>query len=140
MAIDRHFQDWVKAEQEYAEAKRELDGHTARLKIAMSKAEARAEDAKQAIANEMRETGEFEVMIAGTVSDYVIGWSTPRESVKADASACPDEFVKVERKPLLKELGEHLKKLREAGEPMPNYASLVKGEPVLQWRAVKKGA
>lgn len=132
------FRDWFKAEQEASSHKSELDKHTARLKIAIAKAEARAEAARDAIAKLMKETGQYEIVLPGEVSDYVIGYSTPRESVKGDVMAAPEEFVVVERKLKKKEVADHLKKLREEGKKLPNWASFERGEPVLQWKAVKK--
>lgn len=134
------FRDWFKAEQEAASHKAELDKHTARLKIAISKAESRAEAARDAIARLMKETGQYEIVLSGEVSDYVIAYSTPRESVKGDVMAAPEEFVVVERKLKKKEVGDYLKKLREEGKDFPNWASFERGEPVLQWKATKKKA
>ncbi len=83
-------------------------------------------------------TGEPEVTLPGTVTDYKIGWSKPPERVKTIADAVPDEFVKTERVPKLKEIGDHLKELRSKGADLPNWASLERGEPKLGWKAVKR--
>lgn len=84
------------------------------------------------------ESGEFEVLLPGEATDFKIGWSTPRETVKAEPDATPDEFCKIERKPKLKEIADHLKQLRAAGLSLPNWASVQLGEPKLTWNAVKK--
>lgn len=138
--IAKLFREWFEAEQVVSEVKRELEGHTLRLKGAILSAEKRAELAQEKISAAMKETGEYELLIPCTAVDYKIAYSTLRESVKADAECCPDEFVKIERKPRLKEIGDYLKTLREKGERLPNWATLEKGEPKLGWSAVKKGA
>jgi hypothetical protein len=70
--------------------------------------------------------------------DFKIGWTTPRETVKAEPDATPDQFCKIERKPKLKEIAEHLKHLRQANLPLPNWASFERGASKLAWKAVKK--
>jgi hypothetical protein len=86
----------------------------------------------------MAETGEVEVLLPGEATDFKIGWSTPRETVKAVPDATPDEFCKIERNPKLKEIADHLKQLRTAGIPLPNWASFQRGGRKLSWKAVKK--
>jgi hypothetical protein len=91
------------------------------------------------VAGLMKETGEIEVLLPGDVTDYKIGYAATRESVKAeDPAAVPDQFCRFERKPMLKEIGEHLKGLRDAGLPFPNWGRLERSEPKLGWKAVKK--
>lgn len=86
----------------------------------------------------MTETGEVEVLLPGEATDFKIAWSTPRETVKAEPDATPDEFCRVERKPKLKEIADHLKSLRASGADLPNWASFQLGESKLGWKAVKK--
>jgi len=107
---------------------------------ALRHAEQAQAEAWAEIARLMAETGEVEVVLPDETHDYKIGYGTSRESVKADPDACPDEFVKVERKPKLKEIGDHLKALRDKGAAAPNWARLEKSEPKLSWTLVKKGA
>ena len=126
------------AEQRITGAKGELEAITATHKQAIAQQETQIAKAWGEIEALMAESGEVEVKLPGTVTDYVIGWSKPRESIKADADATPDEFVKIERKPKLKEIGDHLKALRKAGKPFPNWASFEKGEKKLVWKALKK--
>lgn len=107
----------------------------------ISKHEATVERIWQQIAKLMQETGEYEVIIPSDVMDYKISYTTPKESVKVlDVESLPDQFVKVEKKPKLKELGELLRSLRECGANLPNYAVLEMGEPKLKWTAIKKQA
>ncbi len=86
----------------------------------------------------MEETGEFEIVLPGEVMDFKIGWSTPRETVKAEPDATPEEFCKTEKKPKLKEIAEHLNLLRSAGADLPNWASFQIGEAKLGWKAIKR--
>jgi hypothetical protein len=85
------------------------------------------------------ETGEVSVSLPGAVTDYEIYRTTPRESVKVlDPAAVPEAFCKVERKPKLKEIGDYIRGQQRANLPVPNWASLERGESRLAWRAVKK--
>ncbi len=86
----------------------------------------------------MAETGEYEVLIPGSAVDYKIAYSKPRETAKVEPDGVPDEFCKVERKPKLKEIGEHLKSLKDSGLPMPNWGRLESGVSKLTWKAIKK--
>lgn len=128
----------LKAEEESANAKAALTEALTPLQFAVNAAEKKVADAWTEIEAAMKETGEYEVVLPGSVTDYKIVWSAPRERVKADPEATPDEFVKIERKPKLKEIGEHLKALRDEGNPLPNWASVESGEAKLQWKAIKK--
>lgn len=127
----------IGAEQEIAECKRQENLLEARKRDAEKAMQA----AWDGIAALMAESGEYEVLLPGRANDYRISYGAARESVQvADADAVPDAFVRLERKPLKKEIGEHLKALRESGEAMPNWATLEKGERKLGYRLVKKGA
>lgn len=132
------FAEVLKAEDALAEAGKQLAEATTLLGQKKSQAEHALGLAWDEVRKLLAETGEFEVLLTGLVTDYKVGFSYPPERVKADADAVPDEFCKVERKPKLKEIGDHLKQLRDAGEPLPNWASLERGEPKLTWKAVKK--
>lgn len=127
----------IGAEQEIAACKQEMN----EMKSRSAKAEKVIEAAWGEIAALLAETGEYEVLLPGRANDYKIGYGPPRESVEIiDEEAVPDQFVKLERNPMRKEIGEHLKGLRETGEAMPNWARLEKGERRLTYRLVKKGA
>jgi hypothetical protein len=86
----------------------------------------------------MAETGEVEVILPGDVTDFKIAWSTPRETVKVEPEAVPDEFCKMERKPRLKEIMDYLKGLRDASLDFPNWASFQTGSSKLGWKAIKR--
>lgn len=130
----------LRAEEAERVAKTELTEATNRLKPLIAQAETEQALAWADIAALMAQTGEVEVALPDVASDFRIGWQAGRESVKADPAATPDEFVKIERKPMLKEIGDHLRALREAGQSLPNWASLEKGERKLGYRIVKRGA
>ena len=144
-AIDAHsatlthaFADVLQAEDDIRAAKVELDETTGRLKRQIAIGEIALAEAWRVIAELMKETGELEVELPGANTNYLIRWGTSRESVKAEPDALPDEFVKVERKPKLKEIGDHLRKLRDRGSPFPNWARFESSTPQLTWKAVKK--
>lgn len=92
----------------------------------------------QTVADLMAATGEVEMLLPGTGVDYKVGWTTPRESVKVEPEAVPDEFCKLERKPKLREIGEWLREQRDAGVDLPNWGRFELGERRLSWKAVKK--
>jgi hypothetical protein len=126
------------AEDRVAEAKSKLDEAVAMLGLERSTAETALTAAWGEVALLLNETGEVEVLLPGSVTDFRVGWTRPRESVRADPEATPDEYCRVERKPKLKEIGEYLKGLRDGGLALPNWASFQPGEPKLAWKAVKK--
>jgi len=128
----------LNAEERVSDAKSKFDEATAVLSLQKSEAETALSAAWGEVALLLNETGEVEVLLPGSVTDFRVGWTTPRESIKADPEATPDEYCRVERKPKLKEIGEYLKGLREGGLPLPNWASFQSGEPKLAWKAVKK--
>lgn len=134
------FTQVLSAEERIASDKAKLAEVTINLKSAIAEAEIELTEAWKQIEQLLSETGEYEALLPGTVTDYKIGWSSPVERVKADPDATPDEFCKIERKPKLKEIGEHLKAIRAEGQPLPNWASFERGEPKLGWKAVKRKA
>ena len=131
----QHFAKVLKADAAIAEAKTKKQEAEAKAKLAINAAEKQARDAWDAIEALMKETGEYEVLLPDNHIDYKICYTTPRQSVKVDESAVPDEFVRIERKPKLKEIGDYLKTL----DTPPNWASFERGEPKLTYKAVKKG-
>lgn len=147
-AIEQHqqamisaFAEVLKAEDAVSVAKAKLDEATTTLGREVNGATTRLEQAWAEIQKLMAETGEPEVILPGQVTDYKIGWSTPRETVKVESpDAVPDEFCKMERKPKLREIGEHLKVIREQGGTFPNWGRFELGSSKLTWKAVKKHA
>lgn len=148
MSIEQHetavltaFAAVLRAEEQARLAKVELDRVTTGLRTTINQAEAEQDAAWAEIAALMAETGEPEITLPGEANDFVIGWTTPREAVDVpDAQAVPDEFVQVERKPRKKEIGDHLKTLREQSMPPPNWATFKRGEVKLGYRLKKRGA
>lgn len=122
------------------EAEAKLKEATTELSRLVNHAEIDLKQAWEEVDNFLRENGVTETIIPGRHMDYKVSYGTPRESVKViDPEAVPDEFVKLERKPKLKEIGEMLKKLRESGQALPNWATFQWGERKLGWKAVKRG-
>lgn len=132
------FGDVLRAEQAVSSTKTALDQATLQLKAELAQQETLLADAWGRIGKLLAETGEFEVTLPGESANYRIGWSSVREAAQVSADAVPEEFVRVERKPKLKEIGEHLKALRDADQPFPNWGRLERGESKLQYRLVKK--
>lgn len=133
------FGELVQAEKEAAGIKTEADEAAAKFGAALRAVETRISDAWLKIENLLAETGEVSVILPGAVADYEIYRTTPRESVKVlDVDALPEKFVRIKREPDKKAIGEELKALRDAGQAMPNYATLEVGESKLAWRAKKK--
>lgn len=128
----------LRAEEAVSEVRTRKQQAEALLGQELNGKEAALEQAVAAMEALLKETGEFEVVLPGEVTDFKIGFSTPRETVKADPEATPDAFCKIERKPKLKEIGDHLKAFRDAKLPLPNWASLQLGPTKLQWKAIKK--
>jgi hypothetical protein len=134
------FAEVLKAEDAVSSSKVKLAEVTIPLQQAVNQAEHSLGKAWQEVERLMAETGEYEVLLPGTVTDYKIGWSNPPERVKADADAVPDEFCKIERKPKLREIMDYLKTLGAEGKPLPNWVSFERGERKLCWKAVKHKA
>jgi hypothetical protein len=128
----------LNAEEQVSAAKMKLEEATTTLGLEKSTADAALSAAWGEVASLLKETGEVEVLLPGSVTDFKVGWTNPREGIRADPEATPDEYCKIERKPKLKEIGEHLRGLRDGGMPLPNWASFHLGEPKLAWKAVKK--
>ena len=131
----------VQAEERQRQIQAAMVQTAAEARTGIAQAEREQADGWATIAALMAETGEVEVTLPGAANDFVIGWSTPRESVDVpDAAAVPDEFVQIERKAKKREIGAHLKALEDAGQAQPNWATLKMGEPKLGYRLAKRGA
>jgi hypothetical protein len=146
-AIQEHEQKLLAAfvavlasEDKLSDVKRRLHEATTLLEQERTGAETKLEQAWVEVEKLMAETGEPEVFLLGEVTDFKIGWSSPRQTVKVEADAVPDEFCKIERKPKLKEIGDYLKRLKEEGAALPNWGRFEDGATKLTWKAVKKSA
>jgi hypothetical protein len=128
----------LSAEERVSDVKRRQDEATILLQQERNGAEAALEKAWMEIQGLLAETGEVEVILPGEVTDFKITWSSPRETVKVEPEAVPDEFCKTERRPRLKEIGEYLKGLRDAGLDLPNWGSFQTGSTKLGWKAIKR--
>jgi hypothetical protein len=134
------FAEVRRAENALAEAETAQTEAKNRWAMVVGEAETRLTTAWQALDALMKETGELELLLPSEDGGYKVAYDKPRETVKVEnVDAVPDEFVKTERKPKLKDIGDHLKDLRAAKVALPNWATLQKGEPKLVWRHVKKG-
>jgi hypothetical protein len=122
---------WLEADKNAAQIKAEIDA----LEIKLHTAKREAESAAFEIQQEMADTGEYEILVQGEYTDYKIYWGGGRESVKVEnPDAVPDEFCKIERKPKLREIAEHLK------TNQVNWAAVEKGSQKLNYKLVKKGS
>ena len=124
----------LEAEKAVAEASNKLAQAQTLFGQVKAKAEHQLALAWAAFEADMKEGGEYEVFIEDITHDYKIAYQKGREKVIiADESAVPDEFCKIERKPKLREIAEHLKTAQT------NWAKFERSEPKLQWKIVKKG-
>lgn len=127
---EQHLIRWLEADKKISELKAQM----ATLDELIKQAQLEVDDARQSIQSEMAETGEFEINISGEYANYKIYFPTPRESVKVEnPDAVPDEFCKIERKPKLKEIKEHI----DSGNQV-NWACIERGTPKLAYKLMKK--
>lgn len=135
------FGEVVRTENEIAEAKSAFEQVQAEHATKLRSVEAALGAAWAKVDGLLLESGEVSVVLPGTVTDYEIYRTTPRESVKLiDPAAVPDTFCKVERKPKLKEIADYLRAQGRASLTLPNWAALELGESRWAWKAVKKKA
>lgn len=105
------------------------------LKTEKAIAESALDKAWKALSDLMEETGETEVLLPSDGATWnKIYYTAPRESLKVDEDAVPDEFCKIERKPKLNEIKEYLK----CRDDLPNWAHLEIGKSKLAWKNVKR--
>ena len=77
---------------------------------------------------------EESVIVKGGYQNWKISYKKPRGKVKVtNIDAVPDEFVKIEKKPKLKEIAEYLDKVG-----LSNWAEIETSEPKIQIRSIKK--
>jgi serine/threonine-protein kinase len=136
-ALRKAFATVLRAEQEEREAEAALRALRDQYEPVLKRSRQAQEDAWEEIATLMAQTGAAEVLVPGDHCDYKIALSSAPEKVEvADVNAVPEEFLKKE--PKRKEILDYLKKLREAGEPMPPWATLTRGTGALVYKPVKK--
>lgn len=129
----------LKAEDVEREAKKIKQEAESTVRRMLAEAETAKETAWHKIEELMAEQGVVEELLEGKANDYKIAWQKGRETVEIhSADAVPDEFVKVERKPMKKEIQEHMNHLRESGGELPNWASFKPASSKLGWKTVKK--
>lgn len=91
------------------------------------------EDVKLEIKSEMDNGGVLEDLIEGEFVNYKIYFTTSKGSVKVpDASAVPDEFCDIIRKPKLREIKDYI------DENKVNWATIEFNEPKLSYKVIKK--
>jgi hypothetical protein len=128
----------LRAEQEEREAEATIRAVRDQHEPILRRCRQTQENAWEAIAKLLDQTGEVEVVVLGEHCDYKIALSSPPEKVDVpDVSAVPEEFLKKE--PKRKEILDYLKKLREAGKPLPDWATITRGPGSLCYKPVKKG-
>jgi hypothetical protein len=127
----------LRAEQEEREAEAAIRAFKDQYEPVLRRTRQAQEEAWEAIARLMTETGAGEVLVPGEHCDYKIAVSSAPEKVDVpDMSAVPEAFLKKE--PKRKEILDYLKKLREAGEPLPDWATITRGAGSLCYKPVKK--
>jgi serine/threonine-protein kinase len=127
----------LRAEQEEREAEAAIRAARDQYEPALRRSRQGQEECWKEIAKLMGEAGEVEVVVPGDHCDYKIAPSSAPEKVDVpDVSLVPEEFLKKE--PKRKEILDHLKKLREAGAPLPAWAAITRGAGSLCYKPVKK--
>jgi serine/threonine-protein kinase len=136
-ALRAAFAALLRAEQEEREAEAALRAVRDQYEPVLRRCRQAQADCWGAIARLMAQSGEVEVVVPGEHCDYKIAPSSAPEKVDvADVSAVPEEFLKKE--PKRKEILAYLKKLREAGGPLPTWATLTRGAASLCYKPVKR--
>jgi serine/threonine-protein kinase len=136
-ALQRAFAAVLRAEQEEREAEAALRAAREQHEPVLRRCRQAQADAWEEVARLMAQSGAAEVIVPGEHCDYKIALSSAPEKVEVpDVSAVPEEFLKKE--PKRKEILEYLKKLREAGAPLPGWAALTRGAGSLGYKPVKK--
>jgi serine/threonine-protein kinase len=136
-ALQAAFAAVLRAEQEEREAEAAVRAVRDQVEAVLQRSRQAQADSWEVIAKLMAQTGESEVVLPGDQCDYKIALSSAPEKVAVpDVSAVPEEFLKKE--PKRKEILDHLKKLRDAGEPMPDWATITRGAGSLCYKPVKK--
>ena len=136
-ALQRALAAVLRAEQEEREAEAAIRAVRDQYEPVLRRSRQAQEHSWEAIAKLMAQIGAVEVLVPGDHCDYKIALSSAPEKVDVpDVTAVPEEFVKKE--PKRKDILDYLKKLREAGEPMPTWATLTRGAGALCYKPVKK--
>jgi hypothetical protein len=137
-ALRTAFAALLRAEEEEREAEAAIRAAKDQYEPALRRSRQAQEASWEAIARLMAQTGAAEVVVPGEHCDYKIALSSAPEKVDVpDVSAVPEEFLK--REPKRKEILDHLRRLREAGEPPPTWATITRGAGSLCYKPVKKG-
>lgn len=135
MELKDAFVEYLEAEREIArleEEKKQADFEMARF---LAEAKANLAKCEENCTRIMRETGVVEEIVEGQLSNFKLGFSTPRRTVDiVDVDAVPDEWVKTERKPMKKEI---MAEFKDAAS-LPNWLQWKEGVSKFQWNVVKK--
>jgi serine/threonine-protein kinase len=136
-ALQRALATILRAEQEERQAEAAIRAVRDQYEPVLRRSRKAQEDSWEEIAQLMAQTGAVEALLPGEHCDYKIALSSaPEKADVPDVNAVPEEFLKKE--PKRKEILDHLKKLREAGAPMPPWATLTRGAGTLCYKPVKK--
>jgi serine/threonine-protein kinase len=136
-ALQKAFAAVLGAEQEEREAEAALRAAREQHEPVLRRCRQAQAAAWEDIARLMAQASEVEVLVPGEHCDYKIARSSAAEKVEVpDVNAVPEEFLKKE--PKRKEILDYLKKLREAGTPLPAWAALTRGAGSLCYKPVKK--
>lgn len=130
------FIQYSEAEQNLAETEKAFKDVEYDFKSRISQQKQAMQNAVTRIEYMMQSVGVVEEVIHGKHCDFKLAFSTPRKSVDViDVDAVPDEFVKVERKPMKAEI---TKAFKDAPQ-LPNWLQWKEGESKLQIKPIKKG-
>jgi hypothetical protein len=136
-ALRRAFAALLRAEQEEREAEAAIKAVREQYEPALRRSRQAQDESWKEIAELMAQAGEAEVVVPGDHCNYKIAPSSAPEKVDVpDVSAVPEEFLKKE--PKRKEILDYLKRLRDAGAPLPAWATITRGAGSLCYKPVKK--
>jgi serine/threonine-protein kinase len=136
-ALQRALAAILRAEQAEREAEAALREVRDQYEPVLRRCRQAQEEGWETIAQLMAQVGAVEVLVPGEHCDYKIALSSAPEKVDVpDVTAVPEEFLKKE--PKRKDILDYLKKLRDAGAPMPSWATLTRGTGSLCYKPVKK--
>ena len=138
-ALLHAFAKVVQAERAGVAAQAELQQAEARLKPRVAAASKALADAWSDVEALLADTGETEVVLpyaAGVLAR--VHYTTPGVKCVVDPEACPEEYLKVEKKPKLNDVKRDFLELWKAGAHVPNWVQFVPGEARLTWEPAKQ--
>jgi len=112
---------WIEADAYIESTKKELREIKFRYEDAIAKAQDTADQCRAQLDDYMTQNGIVEDITLGDMTNIKIAYSS-RENVVIDDEAVPDDYIIHKPQINKKLINEDMKELREAGQPLPNWA------------------